>query len=157
MGNTDDRQLYTLVLGTDSHCNIYALYTPAQSTTVDGVVQLEEIAIASQGELVLPPPEDSWKWKVSESPGINTLYVVLSVQPFSKTLKAFANQQNFKLDQPQVLNVTNPITVVNALMQDLHNNSSVETKLLPSEDVYALDVNSWATLKFVYEVTNNEQ
>ncbi|NJR46924.1 MAG: peptidase C14 [Hyellaceae cyanobacterium CSU_1_1] len=157
LGNTDDRQLYTLVLGTDSHCNIYALYTPAQSTTVDGVVQLEEIAIAPQGELVLPPPEDSWKWKVSESPGINTLYVVLSVQPFSETLKAFANQQNFKLDQPQVLNVTNPITVVNALMQDLHNSSSVETKLLANEDVYALDVNSWATLKFVYEVTNNEQ
>lgn len=157
LGNTDDRQLYTLVLGTDSHCNIYALFTPAQSTTVDGVVQLEEIAIAPQGELVLPPPEDSWKWKVSESPGINTLYVVLSVQPFSETLKAFANQQNFKLDQPQVLNVTNPITVVNALMQDLHNNSSVETKLIPNEDVYALDVNSWATLKFVYEVTSNEQ
>jgi hypothetical protein len=83
--------------------------------------------------------------------------VVLSVQPFTETLKAFANQQNFKLDQQQVLNVTNPITVVNALMQDLHNTSSVTTELLPNEDVYALDVNSWATLKFVYEVTNSEQ
>jgi hypothetical protein len=82
--------------------------------------------------------------------------VVLSVQPFTETLKAFANQQNFKLDQQQVLNVTNPITVVNALMQDLHNTSEVATKLLPNEDVYALDVNSWATLKFVYEVTSNE-
>ncbi|MEN9566796.1 MAG: hypothetical protein RLZZ69_1992 [Cyanobacteriota bacterium] len=157
LGNTGDRQLYTIVLGTDSRCNIYALYTPAQSSTVEGVVQLEEIAIAPQGELVLPPSENSWKWKVSESPGINTLYVVLSVQPFTETLKAFANQQNFKLDQQQVLNVTNPITVVNALMQDLHNTSSVAPKLLPSEDVYALDVNSWATLKFVYEVTSNEQ
>jgi hypothetical protein len=157
LGNTGDRQLYTIVLGTDSRCNIYALYTPAQSSTVEGVVQLEEIAIAPQGELVLPPSENSWKWKVSESPGINTLYVVLSVQPFTETLKAFANQQNFKLDQQQVLNVTNPITVVNALMQDLHNTSSVAPKLLPNEDVYALDVNSWATLKFVYEVTSNEQ
>ena len=157
LGNTDDRQLYTIVLGTDSHCNIYALYTPAQPSTVEGAVQLEEIAIAPQGELVLPPTENSWKWKVSESPGINTLYVMLSVQPFTETLKAFANQQNFKLDQQQVLNVTNPITVVNALMQDLHNTSSVATKLLPNEDVYALDVNSWATLKFVYEVTSNDQ
>jgi hypothetical protein len=49
LGNTDDRQLYTIVLGTDSHCNIYALYTPAQSSTVEGVVKLEEIAIAPQG------------------------------------------------------------------------------------------------------------
>jgi hypothetical protein len=157
LNNADNRQLYTIVLGTDSHCNIYALYTPEQSSTVDGVVQLEKIAIAPQGELVLPPTENSWKWKVSESPGINTLYVVLSIQPFTETLTAFASQQNFKLDQQQVLNVTNPITVINALMQDLHNTSSVVPKLLPSEDVYALDVNSWATLKFVYEVTSNEQ
>jgi hypothetical protein len=41
-------------------------------------------------------------------------------------------------------------------MQDLHNTSSVAKELLPNEEVYALDVNSWATLKFVYEVTNSE-
>jgi hypothetical protein len=41
-------------------------------------------------------------------------------------------------------------------MQDLHNTSSVVQELLPNEEVYALDVNSWATLKFVYEVTNSE-
>jgi hypothetical protein len=157
LSNADNRQLYTIVLGTDSHCNIYALYTPEQSSTVDGTVQLEKIAIAPQGELVLPPTENSWKWTVSESPGINTLYVVLSVQPFTETLTAFASQQNFKLDRQQVLNVTNSISVINALMQDLHNTSSVAPKLLHSEDVYALDVNSWATLKFVYEVTNSEQ
>ncbi|MEL7522532.1 MAG: hypothetical protein AAGJ80_13120 [Cyanobacteria bacterium J06553_1] len=80
----------------------------------------------------------------------------MSVQPFTETLKAFANQQNFKLDQQQVLNVTNPIKVVNAIMQDLHNTSAVASELLPHENVYALNVNSWATLKFVYEVTNDQ-
>jgi hypothetical protein len=154
--NLDDRQLYIIVLGTDSDCNLNALYTPTRSSTVEGVIQLEEIAIAPQGELILPPTENSWKWKVSESSGINTLYVLLSVQPFTETLKAFASQQNFKLDQQQVLNVTNPLVVVNAVMQDLHNTSSVAKELLPNEEVYALDVNSWATLKFVYEVTNSE-
>jgi hypothetical protein len=142
-------------LGTNAHYNLNALYTPASSTTVEEIVQLEEIAIAPQGELVLPPSEDSWKWKVSEAPGINTLYVLLSVQPFTETLKAFASQQNFKLDQQQVLNVTNPLEVINAVMQDLHNTSSVAAELLPNEEVYALDVNSWATLKFVYEVTSS--
>ncbi|MEL6911827.1 MAG: hypothetical protein AAFO85_16745, partial [Cyanobacteria bacterium J06598_4] len=70
---------------------------------------------------------------------------------------AFANQQNFKLDQQQVLNVTNPSAVARAIMQDLHNTSAVAEELLPGENVYALNVNSWATLKFVYEVTNSQQ
>ncbi|MGL5832701.1 MAG: caspase family protein [Waterburya sp.] len=156
LGNIGDRQLHTIILGTDAHCNLNALYTPARSSTVEGIAQLEEMAISPQEELLLPPSEDSWKWKVSEAPGINTLYVLLSVQPFTETLKAFVSQQNFKLDQQQVLNVTNPLEVINAVMQDLHNTSSVAAELLPSEDVYALDVNSWATLKFVYEVTNSE-
>ncbi|MEO1802226.1 MAG: hypothetical protein AAFR62_17720 [Cyanobacteria bacterium J06629_2] len=42
-------------------------------------------------------------------------------------------------------------------MQDLHNTSAVADELLPGENVYALNVNSWATLKFVYEVTNSQQ
>ena len=157
LGNADQRQLYTIIMSSDSDRNIYALYTPAQSSSAEGEIQLEDIALAPQSELAIPPLESSWKWKVSESPGINTLYVVLSVKPFTKTVKAFANQKNFKLDQQQVLNVTNPIAVVNALMEDLHDNSSVATELLPNENVYALDVNSWATLKFVYEVSNSQQ
>jgi hypothetical protein len=153
--NLDDLQLHIIVLGTDSDGNLNALYPPAKSSTVEGVIQLEEIAIAPQAELTLPSTENSWKWKVAESSGINTLYVLLSVQPFTETLKAFASQQNFKLDQQQVLNVTNPLVVVNAVMQDLHNTSSVAGELLPNEEVYALDVNRWATLKFVYEITSS--
>ena len=154
LNNIDRRQLYTIIFSIDSDCNVYALYTPAQSSKAEGAVQLEDITIAPQTELAIPAVEDSWRWKVSESPGINTIHVVLSVKPFTETLKAFASQQNFKLDQQQVLNVTNPIAVIEALMQDLHNTSSVDAKLLPYEDVYALDVDSWATLKFVYEVSN---
>ena len=157
LSNNDSQQLHTVVLGTDANCNLYALYTPAQATVEEGGVQLEEIAIAPQTELAIPAEPDSWKWKVSESSGINTLYVLFSVRPFTETLKAFASQQNFKLDRQQILNVTNPTAVITAVMQDLHDNSSVAEELLPNEDVYALDVNSWATLKFVYEVTNSQQ
>ena len=154
LNNMEEQPLYTLFLGADSDCNIYALYTPAQPSSREEKIQLENIAIASGEELTIPQAENSWKWKVPESVGINSLYVVLSVQPFEKTLKAFTMQQNFKLDQQQVLNVTNPVAVMNALMQDLHDASAVDEKLLSNQDVYALDVNRWATLKFVYEVTS---
>ena len=151
--NTGEEQLYAVILGIDSDCNIFALYTPTQST-VETEGQLRDIAIAPKSELVIPSTESSWKWKVPESIGINALYVVLSVRPFEKTLKAFANQQNYKLNQEQVLNVTNPLDVVNSLLQDLHDASSVPQKLLPGNDVYALNVESWASLNFVYEVVS---
>lgn len=154
--NTDSRQLYAVVFGTDPDYNLYALHTPVKPLTINnGVVQLEEIAIASGEELAIPNQGNLWKWKVPESTGINTLYIVLAVQPFTETLRTFAAQQNFELEQQRVLNVTDPKSVVQALMQDLHNTSSVASELLPNEDVYALDVNHWATLKFVYEVVSS--
>ncbi len=157
LGNMDDRQLYAVILATDSDSNIYALYTPTKSSSEEAEAHLENIAIAAGDELIIPSTENYWKWKVPESPGINSLYVVMALQPFEETLKAFATQQNFKLDQQQVLNVINPMVVMNALMQDLHNASSVASELLPNEDAYALNIDSWVTLNFVYEVINSEQ
>lgn len=155
LSNMDDRQLYAVILATDSDSNISALYTPAKSSSAEEQPYLENIKIAAGDELIIPSRENYWKWKVPDSPGINTLHVVMAIEPFKETLKAFATQQNFKLDQQQVLNVTNPVAVMKALMQDLHNASSVLEGLLPNDDVYALNVDSWVTLNFVYEVTNS--
>lgn len=156
--NYDESHLYALVLGTDSDSNIYALYTPISSiidnTSSTQATSLSPVGIASGAELFIPHRENSWQWQVPESIGISTLYVVLSVAPFVQTLKALASQQNYKLNQQQVLKVSESVVIVQALIQDLHDASAVTHELLPNEDVYALDVNSWATLDFVYEVTN---
>ena len=155
LNNTGDARLYVMLFGIDADCNIFALYTPAKSQPDEAEAQLTSIAIAPQSELIIPQTESSWKWKVSDSTGINTLYAVFAVRPFDRTLKALAAQQNFKLDQQQVLNVTNPIAVIKSLMKDLHDASGVSKSLIVNEnDVYALDVNSWATLNFVYEVSS---
>lgn len=154
LNNFGDRQLYALLLGVDSDSNIFALYTSTKSQKAEaGVVQLKNLAIAPQEKLVIPPADNSWQWK-AQLAGVNSLYAVFAVKPFQNTLKAFATQQNFKFDREQILNVTNPIEVINSLMQDLHDASSVSENLLPKDDVYALDVNSWAALSFVYEVAN---
>lgn len=152
--NLGDRQLYLLVLGIDADSNLFALYTPAKPNSTEAETQLSDLAIAPQGELTIPQADNSWKWKVADSIGINTLYAVASVQPFSKTLKALADQQNFKLDQQQVLNVVNPITVIKSLLEDLHLASAASASLIGNSDVYALDVNCWATLDCVYEISN---
>ena len=153
--NSSGKPLYLLILGINSDSSIFALYTPTKSTPAEAQTQLKNLEIASEGELTVPSAEDSWKWKVSDSVSINTLYAVFSVKPFAKTLTALANQPTFKLDQEQILNVTNPVAVINSLMEDLHVASSVSPELLPNGDVYALDVNHWATLSFIYEVANS--
>lgn len=154
ISNTGDRELYAIVLGIDADSNIFALYSPNETKTAESEGQLQNVVIASQTELVIPQVENSWKWKVPDSVGINTLYVVLTLKPWHQTLLALATQQNFKSDQQQILNVVNPHLVLEKVMQDLHSISSVDHELLPKEDVYALDVHNWATLSFVYEIAN---
>jgi len=147
--------LYVLLLGISADSNMFVLYTPVKSQSVEEEAQLEDISITSDNTLTIPQVESSWKWKVSDSLGINTLYVVFSIEPFTNTLKALAAQQNLKLDQNQVLNVVNPIAAIESLMKDLHTASSVSNNLISDKpDVYALDVNAWATLNFVYEISN---
>lgn len=154
ISNTGDRELYAIILGIDADSNIFVLYSPNETKMSESEGQLQNVVIASQTELVIPQVENSWKWKVPDSVGINTLYVILTLQPWHQTLLALATQQNFKFNQQQIFNVVNPHLVLEKVMQDLHSISSVDHELLPKEDVYALDVHNWATLSFVYEIAN---
>ncbi|MEM8828246.1 MAG: caspase family protein [Cyanobacteria bacterium P01_G01_bin.19] len=155
LANTGDRELYVLLIGVDADSNIFALYTPAQSQPREEEMQLTNIAIAPESELMIPQVENTWRWKVSDSIGINTLYGIFSIVPFEETLKTLASQQNFKLDQQQVLNVVNPMATIKSLMNDLHRAGSISADTISNlDEVYALDVNSWATFNFIYEVSN---
>ncbi|MDJ0595809.1 MAG: caspase family protein [Pleurocapsa sp. MO_226.B13] len=154
LNNLGDRELYVLLLSIDTERNLFALYTPADERSSEAEAKLTNIVIAPGNELTIPQADNSWKWKVSDSIGINTLYTVFSVRPFTQTLKTLAAQENFKLDQQQFLNVVNPRATIESLMADLDTASSVPTELIANNDVYALDVNSWATLNFIYEVSN---
>ena len=153
--NQSDRPLYVILFGVDSDSSVFALYAPLESDKDSAKAKLKDIAIAPQTELVIPESKDSWKWKVSELVGITTVYAVFSVQPFEQTLTNLATQQNLKLDREQVLNVPQPLAAIKAMLRDLHAASSVAHKIIGSNtDVYALDVNNWATLNFIYEVVN---
>ncbi len=151
--NQSDRPLYAILFGIDADSNVFALYTPLESGKDAAKAKLKDIAIAPQTELVVPESEDSWKWKVSDLAGITAVYAIFSVQPFEQTLTNLATQQNLKLDREQVLNVPQPLAAIKAVLRDLHAASSVANNIIGSNsDVYALDVNNWATLNFIYEV-----
>jgi hypothetical protein len=47
----------------------------------------------------------------------------------------------------------NPLDVARAVVKDLHDASAVAPDLVgTASDIYALDVNAWATLSFIYQV-----
>jgi hypothetical protein len=153
LANYGDRPLYVLLLGIDSDGNAITLYVPQAKATTEDRPTLKDILLSPKETLIIPEPQDSLSWKIAGSGGIAEIYLIFSLQPFQKTLKALSTKQNFKLVQEQVLNIINPLEVVRALLQDLHQASAVPANIIGSNDnVYALDVNAWATLSFVYKV-----
>jgi hypothetical protein len=151
--NYGDRPLYVLLLGIDSDGNAITLYVPQAKEIVDNKPTLTDIRLNPKGTLIIPEPEDSLNWQIAGSAGIAEIYLIFSIQPFQQTLKALSTKQNLKLVQEQVLNIINPLEVARALLKDLHQASAVPSTMINSNtDVYALDVNAWATLNFVYKV-----
>ena len=153
LANYGDRPLYVLLLGIDSDGNAITLYVPQAKATTEDRPTLKDIVLSPEQTLIIPEPEDSLNWKIAGSAGIAEIYLIFSSQPFQQTLKALSTKQNLKLVQEQVLNIINPLEVARALLQDLHRASAVPSDIIGSNaDVYALDVNAWATLSFVYKV-----
>jgi hypothetical protein len=145
-----------MFLGIDSDGNAITLYAPQAKKIDDNNLKLKDIVLAPNQELIIPEPGDSFNWKVSGSGGIVKIYLIFSIAPFAKTLEVLSNKQNFKLLQEQILNIINPLEVTKGLLEDLHLASGVSSAITgTSTDVYALDVNSWATLSFVYEIVDS--
>ena len=141
--NYSDRPLYLMVLGLDARGRVIA-FDPIPSSPP---------LIPAQTTQVFPVEDSSFNWIVSGTTGYREMQLVLSVVPFNETIAALSNTDNTQADVEQLINLNNPLPVAYALLQDLHNASAVSETLISSgSDLYALDVNSWASFSFFYEV-----
>ena len=80
--------------------------------------------------------------------------LIFSTSPFTKTLSALASFHNKSTDQQSISQLFNPLDVTQAILEDLHVASSVIPKSesgVSVTDSYALDVNNWASLNFVFQ------
>ncbi|MGF1481057.1 MAG: caspase family protein [Cyanophyceae cyanobacterium] len=152
--NISDRPLHIMVLGLDSGGNAIALYSPQTRTNGKDGDRLRERVIAPGATITVPNPTDSIDWKIEGPPGTAEIQLIFSQAPFTKTFKALLAQQQLKSDKEQTLDIPNALSVAQALLEDLHVASRVPLDILETakEDVYALDVNAWASLNFVYQV-----
>ena len=148
--NYSDHSVYYIVLGLDSESSAIALYSPQSNGNSS---QLKNSPILPRETIIIPQPSASLNWIVSGKGGIATIYVICSIAPFKQTLNAFLAKQHPKGDREIVLDLPNPLEVAKALLSDLHSASAVSSSITGnSTDVWALDVNTWTSLSFVYQV-----
>jgi len=156
--NYGDRPLYIVVLSVDSAGRAIAL--PSLSTAGSALPLTAEPILETAPEparlqnsipphttLTLPQDLTHSTWTVQGTPRRVETYFILSVAPF-ETAAAL-------LQAPPTggtLQLTNPLQVVQAVLHDLHITSTAATPYSIPPDAYALDVNCWATLGFIYQV-----
>lgn len=154
--NISDRDLYCFLFGVDSGANPLAFYFPDASAVVDpsqSTKPLQHLKLSPGQTRLVPKTEASYKWQIPGPAGLSEMYVIASCEPFTKTLKVLSQISQSKGEGERIIDLPNPLNVVKALQEDLQQASQVSSEVTGSDSsVYALNVNCWATLSFVYQV-----
>ncbi|HEY9781621.1 MAG TPA: caspase family protein [Leptolyngbyaceae cyanobacterium] len=168
--NNSARPVYVLLLGLDSSKNAIALYsTHSDPTANDDNAKpiLVDVVIAPGETAIMPQTTVNFEWVIHKPTGIAEQQLIFSTAKFSTTLAAMATAMQDSEDRQYIAALSNPLEVAQAMMQDLHNASvigahraapSVAAEAVTSTtDTYSLDVNQWASLSFVYQVTQSKR
>ncbi|MBD1904607.1 caspase family protein [Trichocoleus sp. FACHB-6] len=165
--NYSDRPIYFILLGIDSSGSGIAYYPPSFPTpdalesnpTAAATAALQDVVIPAGATLTVPQPP-SLEWAIAGPAGLAEIHLFASRAPFTQTLAAMSSGR--RSQREGVSELFNPLVVARALLQDLHQASALVKQnaiasvsgenIGISSDSYALDVNAWATLSFVYQV-----
>ncbi|XHX81138.1 MAG: caspase family protein [Stenomitos frigidus ULC029] len=165
--NQSGQAVYFLLLHLDSNGDLVSLDSPLArlSSTLsppptratgganDATIERDYASniIAPQETLTLPQLSASFQWLVSGPTGLATTYMLCSSAPFKQTMELLDSAQ--ASDTPSLKTLAKPLEVVQALLQDLHQASDrVEPTAGEPLDSVALNMNVWASLRFVYQV-----
>ena len=158
--NDSDRLVYVMLFILESSGHILVA-NPNRSN------QFENDAQPSQKELVIAPGDSvnispvinkssrkrTFEWRVTGPQGLAESLIICSHQPFKETI-AILNREVFQIRNDQLIKeIINPLAVAQATLGDLQNasQSAIQSYGLSTEG-YTLDIDSWATLRFVYQV-----
>jgi hypothetical protein len=152
--NYSDRPVYFILLGLDSSGNAIALFpTPAPESNSLEFQATPSDSLLSPGEILLIPQSTPSDWTLQGPPGVVENYVIFSRAPLTHTYSALEISMRSKGDARRVSTLANPLEVAQAVLQDLNQASLItNSKAEAPTDTYALDLTTWATLSFVYQV-----
>lgn len=145
--NDSDRPVYFAVFGSDSAGRLSVLGTEGN----DSVAGMSRPI--APGENLTVPAAGAIGWAVSGLIGLAETVIIFSESPFAQTLAAIEAEMQQTRDALPIRVLLNPLNVARAVLEDLHAASIPGVqKVGISTDDWALDVNVWATLSFVYRV-----
>ena len=145
--NDSDRPVYFAVFCSDSAGRLSVLGTEGK----DSVVGMSRPI--APGENLTVPAAGAIGWAVSGLIGLAETIIIFSESPFAQTLAAIEAEMQQTRDALPIRVLLNPLNVARAVLEDLHTASIPGVqKVGISTDDWALDVNVWATLSFVYRV-----
>ncbi|NEP20650.1 caspase family protein [Moorena sp. SIO3I6] len=155
--NYGDQPIYFLLLGFNTNGNAIALYELPfleTSQTSENSPSIKDAVIAPGETLTLPSAVASVGGIVSGPSGMVEMQLICSRSPFTEAGTALDAVPSRRGIGAPIDDLFNPLDVAKAVLQDIHDASanSLDSSLSIAADSYALDVNTWATLSFLYRV-----
>ncbi len=154
--NQSDRPVYLILLGLNNNhtaVGFYSWETPQEPNTADAQTILKEVVIAPGETLTLPQNTAASQWVISGPASECEQQLIFSTASFSGTLAALNTAKYSTAEQQPISPLLNSLDVAQALLQDLHNASTLKTEMNgTAADSYILDVDNWASLSFSFQV-----
>ncbi|MCC5618358.1 caspase family protein [Nostoc sp. CHAB 5836] len=150
--NQSDRPVYLILLGLNNNHTAIAFYsweTPQEPNIKDTKPLLKEIVIAPGETLTLPQTNGASEWVISGPAYFCEQQLIFSTTSFSTTLAALNTAKYSTPEQSPISPLLNSLDVTQALLQDLHLKTEMNST---AADSYILDVNNWASFSFSFQV-----
>ncbi|KAM3098905.1 caspase family protein [Phormidesmis sp. 146-35] len=128
--NQGDQPLYFVLLGLDNSGQSFVIWA-------------DEAAVSPKTVLTVPTLE----WTVRSPIGLAETHLICSRVPFSQTQSLVQSPS-----QSGIRSIERPLEVAQAILKDLHQASQNAEKTVGAIESYLLDINEWATFRFVYQV-----
>ena len=151
VSNRSDRPVYLLLMGLDSNKSAIALYPISPTIEPNSLEKplLQNIIINPGETITVPSNWIDFQWLTHTPAAVTETYLIFSIASFTSALAALQKGIQAPTAEKEYIGaLSNPVEVANAVLQDLHNAGGNK----PDLDTYNLDVNTWASLNFVYQV-----
>lgn len=147
--NEEEKPLYWLIFALD-HRGRALLINPQEV----GEVSPENLN-ENRPEMGVILPGESQKilgWNLDGNPGLSETHVILNTQPFTQTLIALSEGFEPLRNHQSLGKLSQPLKIAQAILEDLQNGNQLTELTGNSPDDWTLNVKTWATLSFFYEV-----
>lgn len=152
--NYSDRPIYSFLFGMHNSGSAIAFYPfSSQNQSVKNQPEIEQNLIAPGTTLTLPDDAVGSAWSINGAVGLAKTHLICSSSPFLETFNALKPVMGSRGDGQGIITLQNPFKIAQSVLEDLHHASaSHQPKPGISDEYWALNVNHWATLSFIYRV-----